>query len=262
MTRARWWGPTSMSGRSGGPRRSCRSPASMSTRGCPSTRYADGEFDLIINHSVFTHLDEHYQDRWLEELQRIAAPGGVLVLSTRGEHAFSRAEQQLAPTDPNRRQWREILERDGIFWSSLEFQDQVVLRRPTEGCVSTPIRARRSRGDAPPRACGCAERARCAARPRGSSSPPASPPTSVPAACSHGSCPGRRARSCTPSFASTVRSPSASPRSKAVWSSGCRRSCARYCTSRPNAIERLDRELEQTRSAGRASSEEPAERPS
>jgi len=159
--------------------------------GLPPTRYADGEFDLIINHSVFTHLDEHYQDRWLEELQRIAAPGGVLVLSTRGEHAFSRAEQQLAPTDPNRRRWREILERDGIFFtnedafvgsafpdfyhtafhapwyvfehwskwfevlaflprSSLEFQDQVVLRRPTEGYVSTPIRARRSSGDAPP----------------------------------------------------------------------------------------------------------------
>ena len=46
--------------------------------GLPPTRYADGEFDLIVNHSVFTHLDERYQDQWLGELQRITAPGGLL----------------------------------------------------------------------------------------------------------------------------------------------------------------------------------------
>lgn len=159
--------------------------------GLPPTRYADAEFDLVLNHSVFTHLDAHHQDRWLEELQRITAPGGVLVLSTHGEHAYAVSERQLAPDDPHRQQWREILERDGIFFtaedayvgsafpdfyhttfhapwyvfehwskwfevlaylprSSLDYQDQVVLRRPQEGYSPTPIRALRNAAGAAP----------------------------------------------------------------------------------------------------------------
>ncbi|MGA9285451.1 MAG: class I SAM-dependent methyltransferase [Solirubrobacteraceae bacterium] len=86
--------------------------------GLPPTNYEDGEFDLIINHSVFTHLDESYQDQWLAELQRITAPGGLLVLSTHGEHAFQTAEQQLPADSHQRRQWRETLERDGILFIS------------------------------------------------------------------------------------------------------------------------------------------------
>jgi SAM-dependent methyltransferase len=84
--------------------------------GLPPTSYADGEFDLILNHSVFTHLDGDYQDSWLGELQRITAPNGVLVLSIHGEHAFGQSEQQLALEAPARRQWRETLERDGILF--------------------------------------------------------------------------------------------------------------------------------------------------
>jgi SAM-dependent methyltransferase len=139
--------------------------------GLPPTHYRDSEFDLIINHSVFTHLDESYQDSWLAELHRITAPDSLLVLSTHGEHAFAIAEQQLAADSPQKRQWRSILERDGILhtredaytgssfpdfyhttfhapryifehWSrwfdvlavlprsSLNFQDQIVLRHP------------------------------------------------------------------------------------------------------------------------------------
>ncbi len=84
--------------------------------GLPPTRYKDGEFDLVINHSVFTHLDASYQDQWLAELQRITAPGGLLVLSTHGEHAFQTAEQQLPADAYQRQQWRETLERDGILF--------------------------------------------------------------------------------------------------------------------------------------------------
>ncbi len=151
--------------------------------GLPPTRYADGEFDLILNHSVFTHLDAEYQDRWLEELHRIAAPGGVLVLSVHGDHAFEMSERQLAPGSSQRQEWRATLERDGILFvaedsyvgsafpdfyhtafhapwyvfehwsrwfdvlaylprSSLDFQDQVVLRRRGDASTGTPIRAR------------------------------------------------------------------------------------------------------------------------
>jgi cyclopropane fatty-acyl-phospholipid synthase-like methyltransferase len=50
----------------------------------PPIDYAAGTFDLIYVISVFTHLDEDYQFRWLEELQRIAKPGAILVVSVNG----------------------------------------------------------------------------------------------------------------------------------------------------------------------------------
>ena len=36
----------------------------------PPLDYPDATFDLIFNHSVFTHIDEQYQDAWLAELLR------------------------------------------------------------------------------------------------------------------------------------------------------------------------------------------------
>jgi SAM-dependent methyltransferase len=158
--------------------------------GLPPTRYRDGEFDLVVNHSVFTHLDEHYQDRWLTELQRIVAPDGLLVLSIHGEHAFRVSEQHLEAGSSLRREWRASLERDGILYiaedtyvgsafpdfyhtafhapwyvfehwgrwfevlaylprSSLDFQDQVVLRRRGDSeDDGVPVRARPA--DGPP----------------------------------------------------------------------------------------------------------------
>lgn len=47
----------------------------------PPTDYAPDSFDFIYAISVFTHLDEDYQFRWLEELRRIAKPGAVLLLT-------------------------------------------------------------------------------------------------------------------------------------------------------------------------------------
>lgn len=57
--------------------------------GLPPLAFPDGHFDLIFNQSVFTHLDEHYQDAWLAELVRVTKPGGTLVLSVSGEHPFA-----------------------------------------------------------------------------------------------------------------------------------------------------------------------------
>lgn len=45
----------------------------------------DGAFDLIYANSVFTHLDDDLQVRWLAELGRVLAPGGVLVATTHGD---------------------------------------------------------------------------------------------------------------------------------------------------------------------------------
>jgi SAM-dependent methyltransferase len=47
----------------------------------PPLDYPADRFDLIYAMSVFTHLDEDYQFRWLSELRRLTRPGG-LVLAT------------------------------------------------------------------------------------------------------------------------------------------------------------------------------------
>ncbi len=46
----------------------------------PPLPYGDGAFDLVFNHSVFTHIDEKRQNAWLAELRRVTRPEGFLVL--------------------------------------------------------------------------------------------------------------------------------------------------------------------------------------
>ena len=62
-------------------------------RPVPPLEFADGAFDLVYSHSVFTHLDEEHQDLWLAELRRVTRPGGHLVLSVHGEKALADFEE-------------------------------------------------------------------------------------------------------------------------------------------------------------------------
>jgi SAM-dependent methyltransferase len=50
----------------------------------PPLDYSPDTFDFIYAVSVFTHLDQDYEFRWLEELRRVAAPGGVLLITVNG----------------------------------------------------------------------------------------------------------------------------------------------------------------------------------
>lgn len=61
----------------------------------PPLPHPDGRFDLIYSISVLTHLDEQYQFRWLEELRRIAAPGGIVMLSLHGRHCWGNLPAEL-----------------------------------------------------------------------------------------------------------------------------------------------------------------------
>lgn len=58
----------------------------------PPTPLANESFDLVYGISVFTHLAESDQDRWLAELQRITRPGAAVLMSVQGEIAFLRAD--------------------------------------------------------------------------------------------------------------------------------------------------------------------------
>jgi hypothetical protein len=62
-------------------------------RMAPPLPFEDGRFDLIYGVSVFTHLREAMQFRWLEELSRVMARGGILLTTIHGQTAidFSRS---------------------------------------------------------------------------------------------------------------------------------------------------------------------------
>jgi SAM-dependent methyltransferase len=113
----------------------------------PPADYASESFDFIYAISVFTHLDEDYQFRWLEELRRIAKPGAVLLLTVDGslvgerDFVFQRSyEDGLFPA------WyqnafhseRYVVENFGKYFEVIgyfprsmnEHQDVVILRKP------------------------------------------------------------------------------------------------------------------------------------
>jgi len=61
-------------------------PLFARTEPYPPTPYPDNSFDLIYGISVLTHLDEAVQMEWLAELQRIATPGAIVILSVIGKN--------------------------------------------------------------------------------------------------------------------------------------------------------------------------------
>jgi SAM-dependent methyltransferase len=55
-----------------------------SNRLTPPLAYRDGQFDLVYALSVFTHLPAELQRPWIQELARVVAPGGHLLITTHG----------------------------------------------------------------------------------------------------------------------------------------------------------------------------------
>jgi SAM-dependent methyltransferase len=53
----------------------------------PPLPFASGTFDVIYGVSVFTHLKEALQDRWLAELRRVTRVGGLVLVTVHGETA-------------------------------------------------------------------------------------------------------------------------------------------------------------------------------
>jgi SAM-dependent methyltransferase len=56
----------------------------------PPLPYSTNSFDAIYGISILTHLPEAYVRAWIAELARIIRPGGVLVLTSHGEHSAQR----------------------------------------------------------------------------------------------------------------------------------------------------------------------------
>lgn len=63
----------------------------------PPLDYPDGTFDFIYAFSVFTHLPEDLQLRWIAELRRVLKPGGYLLITTHGDwHVDYLEESEVA----------------------------------------------------------------------------------------------------------------------------------------------------------------------
>jgi SAM-dependent methyltransferase len=71
----------------------------------PPLPYPDDTFGMAYAFSVFTHLPEALQQRWLGEFRRVLRPGGYLLFSTLGEYYVSLnrlTETELAAFDEGR----------------------------------------------------------------------------------------------------------------------------------------------------------------
>jgi SAM-dependent methyltransferase len=85
----------------------------------PPLDLPDTHFDLVINHSVLTHLDASMQDDWLTELSRITRPGGLIILSTQGDGAFATLAADWAAGRAAER--RKVLETVGFLHVTEDF---------------------------------------------------------------------------------------------------------------------------------------------
>lgn len=72
----------------------------------PPLSFADNTFDFIYPISVFTHLDEDFQNKWLEELKRVAKPNAILILTLHGQACINK----LVPS------YRQKAKEDGILF--------------------------------------------------------------------------------------------------------------------------------------------------
>jgi cyclopropane fatty-acyl-phospholipid synthase-like methyltransferase len=61
----------------------------------PPLNYTDNKFDFIYSISVFSHLNEDYQFKWIKEIARILKPGGIFLISIHGNTCWKRAPEKI-----------------------------------------------------------------------------------------------------------------------------------------------------------------------
>lgn len=50
----------------------------------PPLSFDDNTFDIVWSYSVFTHINEEYNLKWMKEIHRVLRPGGMFILTTQG----------------------------------------------------------------------------------------------------------------------------------------------------------------------------------
>jgi SAM-dependent methyltransferase len=94
----------------------------------PKLPYADNSFDLIYGISVFTHLRENWEARWLVELHRVLRPGGCMLVTVHGQTAID-----FAGLDPSTyKALQDRVEREGLAVTSTNNQLDGFVDHPEE----------------------------------------------------------------------------------------------------------------------------------
>ncbi len=84
----------------------------------PPLPLPESTFDLVIVFSVFTHLDEAYQDAWLEELQRLTRPDGLVVATVHGMSKWEALRHGPMTREPNLERMAGEFDRRGfLHWT-------------------------------------------------------------------------------------------------------------------------------------------------
>lgn len=60
----------------------------------PPLPFEEAYFDLIIGFSVLTHIAGDDQQKWMNELNRIAKPNGIIWITTHGNHFIKKLSKQ------------------------------------------------------------------------------------------------------------------------------------------------------------------------
>ncbi|MEA2167292.1 MAG: hypothetical protein QOF76_592 [Solirubrobacteraceae bacterium] len=84
----------------------------------PPLPYPDGHFDLVLSHSVFTHIDRERQDWWLAELRRVTAPGGLLLLTVHSTRQWNQAMIDMSGAGDDASAYQRELEGTGLKFFS------------------------------------------------------------------------------------------------------------------------------------------------
>lgn len=80
----------------------------------PPTAFPDEHFDLVINHSVLSHLPEDHQDEWLAELARVTRRGGHVQLTVHGTKRFEEVMYMMEVQGTDTSAYRSSFERTGF----------------------------------------------------------------------------------------------------------------------------------------------------
>ena len=84
----------------------------------PPLPYRDGQFDFACAISIWSHYGEQAAIAWLEEMRRVVAPGGRLLLTAHGLQSVAHYASERHPAQLER--IRAALYREG-FWFADEF---------------------------------------------------------------------------------------------------------------------------------------------
>lgn len=94
----------------------------------PPLPYPDNSFDVIYGISVFTHLRDSWESRWLAEMHRVLRPGGWVLMTVHGQTAID-----FAALDPsNYKALIDRVEREGLVVASTNDQLDGFVEHPEE----------------------------------------------------------------------------------------------------------------------------------